>query len=73
MCMYVCVYIYKYIYINPSSGSLVVLHRHMKLNSVKFKPREQADKLLLTSFRACRSDFGRFFDWLSASAHSFMI
>lgn len=28
---------------------------------------------LHTSFRACRSDFGRFFDWLSASAHSFMI
>lgn len=27
----------------------------------------------ITSFRACRSVLGRFLDWLSASAHSFMI
>lgn len=26
-----------------------------------------------TSFRACRSVLGKFLDWLSASAHSFMI
>lgn len=41
--------------------------------NANYRIKAKADKRLLTSFRACRSDLGRFFDWLSASAHSFMI
>ena len=49
-------------------------------DDVNHVPRENLNRRIKqdgkgprTSFRACRSDFGRFLDWLSASAHSFII